>query len=580
MFPLRPVNDLHLVMTMTMKETSSLWHRRYGHVNMDTLIKMENKGLVFGLPKITKDGDVCEGCVSGKQSRKAFQKKTTWQASKPLQLIHSDICGPMRTESIGGCRYFITFIDDYSRKTWVYFLKFKSEALNFFKAFKTLNERQSEHLIKTLRTDRGGEYCSKIFQDYLRENGIRHQLTTSYTPQQNGVAERKNRTLMELSRSMMNIKRLPNNYWAEAIACATYILNRTITKTRPNVTPYEAWYGVKPNVEHLKIFGCLAYVHVPKQHRDKLNEKTEKAVFVGYSEHSKGYKLYNPQTNKIIISRDVVFDEDKQWVLPLESSKTPVIIPDDNEVLTQTQTESNVTQENEEISHEHESSPADDISEHNNVSTAANDEIIPENETPNAPTDHGDSSSTSDSENEVIRTKTVKNVYRRTKALTEAEVRQKYRENQVVNFVLFTSSDPTSYEEASQDPKWLEAMDNEIESIHKNHTWELVDPPSQQKPIGVKWIYKTKFDEKGNVDKYKARLVVKGYKQKYGIDYQEVFAPVIRFETVRLVLALAAEYGWHLHQMDVKTAFLNGNLEERVYIEQPQGYVKEGEENK
>ncbi|KAJ0599629.1 putative RNA-directed DNA polymerase [Helianthus annuus] len=188
MFPLHPESDLQFAMNMAIYNTSHLWHKRYGHVNIDTLIDMGNKELVVGLPKMKKDDNVCEGCISGKQARKPFQKKTTWQSSEPLQLVHSDICGPMRTESIGGCRYFITFIDDYTRKTWVYFLKFKSEALNYFKIFKALNEKQSNHLVKTLRTDRGGEYCSKLSQDYLKLNGIRHQLTNSYSPQQNGVA--------------------------------------------------------------------------------------------------------------------------------------------------------------------------------------------------------------------------------------------------------------------------------------------------------------------------------------------------------------------------------------------------------
>uniref|UniRef100_A0A251SDS7 Putative zinc finger, CCHC-type n=1 Tax=Helianthus annuus TaxID=4232 RepID=A0A251SDS7_HELAN len=332
MFPLNPGKDLTLALTMTTKETSTLWHKRYGHVNLDTLADMGNKDLVYGLPKISRDISICEGCISGKQARKGFPNKTKWQATKPLQLIHSDICGPMRTESISGCRYFITFIDDYSRKTWVYFLKLKSEALNYFKLFKALTENQSDHMIKTLRTDRGGEYCGKLFQDYLKENGIHHQLTNSYTPQQNGVAERKNRTLMELSRSMLNMKILPNKFWAEAIACTTYILNRTVTKTRPNTTPFETWNGRKPNVEHFKVFGSVAYVHIPKQQWNKLDDKTEKMIFVGYSGNSKGYKLFNPLTNKITISRDVIFDENKRWVINNESNETPYMIMEDNAV--------------------------------------------------------------------------------------------------------------------------------------------------------------------------------------------------------------------------------------------------------
>ncbi|KAJ0590261.1 putative RNA-directed DNA polymerase [Helianthus annuus] len=550
---------------------------------MDTLIDMKNKELVLGLPKIKKDDSVCEGCISGKHARKPFQKKMVWQATEPLQLVHSDICGPMRTESIGGCRYFITFIDDYTRKTWVYFLKFKYEALYHFKNFRVLNEKQSNHVIKTLRTDRGGEYCSKSFQEYLRLNGIRHQLTNSYTPQQNGVAERKNRTLMELSRSMMNLKQLPNCYWAEAVACTTYILNRTITKTRPNITPFEAWNGQKPNVEHLRVFGCLAYALVPKQHRDKLSNKTIKTIFVGYSEASKGYKLYDPQTNKIIISRDVIFDENKRWVFEGEGSNVPFVITDGEEIQTQQDGEKDKNREQ-----ESDNCTTDNINgeqnqeDTNNDQQACSDSGTDEAQQRGADQDqqnNGDTSST-DSENEVIKTKSIRNIYRNTRKLSNAEVLQKYNQNQVVNFVLYASTDPTSYEEASKDAKWIEAMDREMDSINKNHTWVLVDPPKHQKPIGVKWIYKTKYDEKGNVDKYKARLVVKGYRQKYGIDYQEVFAPVIRFETVRIVLALAAHYGWYLHQMDVKTAFLNGKLNEQVYIEQPQGYIKHGEERK
>ncbi|KAJ0599630.1 putative RNA-directed DNA polymerase [Helianthus annuus] len=382
---------------------------------------------------------------------------------------------------------------------------------------------------------------------------------------------------------MINIKQVPNCYWAEAVACTTYILNRTITKTRPNITPYEAWYGQKPNVEHLNVFGCLAYALVPKQRRDKLSNKTEKTIFVGYSEASKGYKLYNPQTNKIIISRDVIFDENKRWVFDCGASNVPFVISDEDEKQTQDDRATDKDREQ-----DLNNSMADMVGEEQIQETINNnqqdfgdlgtDETQQQNV--NQDRQHNDDSSSTDSENEVLQTKSIRNVYRNTEKLTNAEVLQKYNESQVMNFVLYTGTDPISYEEASKDSRWIEAMDKEIESINKNQTWVLVDPPKHQKPIGVKWIYKTKYDEKGNVDKYKARLVVKGYKQKYGIDYQEVFAPVIRFETVRLGLALAAHYGWHLHQMDVKTAFLNGKLNEQVYIEQPQGYIKQGEERK
>ncbi|KAJ0801006.1 putative RNA-directed DNA polymerase [Helianthus annuus] len=197
---------------------------------------------------------------------------------------------------------------------------------------------------------------------------------------------------------------------------------------------------------------------------------------------------------------------------------------------------------------------------------------------------HDDSESSS-SENEVIRTRNVTDVYQRSQAITETQVEELYRKDQLnagssAHFVLFTNTDPSTYQEACKETKWKEAMDMEMESIIKNDTWELVDPPKGQTPIGMKWIYKTKYDEHGNISKHKARLVVKGYKQKHGVDYQDVFAPVIRFDTVRLILALAAHYEWHLHQTDVKTAFLNGTLTEQVFAEQPEGYVIKGKEKK
>lgn len=187
--------------------------------------------------------------------------------------------------------------------------------------FKALVENQSEHKIKCLRSDRGGEYTAFCLQSFLKENVIHHQLTASYTPQQNGVAERKNRTLGEMARCMLQGKRLPEEFWAEAIACAAYLINRTSTKSVNNMTPQEAWSGLKPGVGHLKVLGCIAYAHVPDQRRRKLDQKSEKTVFVGYSENTKAYKLYNPVTKKVIISKDVIFDEAKAWNEPLRSEE-------------------------------------------------------------------------------------------------------------------------------------------------------------------------------------------------------------------------------------------------------------------
>ena len=306
MFPLKLASGIPQVLKVVLDDESWLWHMRFGHLSFHGLHLLYKKHMVNGLPMMEQKDQVCEGCILGKQHIDSFPVGRSWRAKAPLELVHSDICGPMQTPSIGKCRYFITFIDDFSRRTWVFFLKEKSEAFNFFKQFKAIAEKQSGYFLKVLRTDRGGEFTSHEFQDFCKENGIKRQLTASYTPQQNGVAERKNRTIVEMARSMMKAKSLPNSFWAEAVATSIYLLNRCPTKSVKGMTPQEAWSGRKPSVAHFKVFGCIAYSHVPKEKRQKLDDKSKKCIFVGYSEEIKGYKLYNPVTNKVIISCDVI----------------------------------------------------------------------------------------------------------------------------------------------------------------------------------------------------------------------------------------------------------------------------------
>ena len=209
--------------------------------------------------------------------------------------------------------YFITFIDDYTRMTWVYFLKERSEALEVFKKFKAMVENQSNRKIKVLRSDQGGEYISKEFEKYCDDTGIRRQLTVAYSPQQNGVAERKNRTIDDMANSMLKEKGMPKSFWAEAVSTSVYILNRSPTKAVLNRTPFEAWYGQKPVISHMKIFGSVCYAQVPAQRRVKFDDKSVRCIFVGYVNGTKGYRLYHLEKKKIIISRDVIFDEKASW---------------------------------------------------------------------------------------------------------------------------------------------------------------------------------------------------------------------------------------------------------------------------
>jgi transposase InsO family protein len=239
----------------------------------------------------------------------SFDKCASWHASGPLQLVHSDLCGPLSSPSFYGCKYFLTFIDEFSRRTWVYFLKLKSEVFDKFLAYKALVEKQSGHQIQRLRTNNGGEYVNNNFTSYCTTQGIQMQHTVPYTPQQNGVAERKNCTLKEMANCMIQSKGLSLQYWAEAINCANYIVNRTPTKALKNITPEEAWTKIKPDVSHFRVFGSIAWAHIPDEKRKALQPKSEKCIFVGYSEDVKGYRLLQPHCNEIILRRDVKFDE-------------------------------------------------------------------------------------------------------------------------------------------------------------------------------------------------------------------------------------------------------------------------------
>jgi transposase InsO family protein len=239
---------------------TTIWHERFGHLGEQNLNQLSKKKLVDGLPNLDLvPVQPCGGCLAGKQHKHPFNSKPSVRAKQPLQLIHSDLCGPMQTPSLGKALYFLSLIDDFSRYTFVYFLETKSQCLEKFLAYKRLVENQTERTIKELRTDRGGEYVNGKFLEVLADAGVKAQRTTPRTPQQNGVAERANRTIVESARSMLHGRSVPLRFWAEAVATAVYLKNRSPTVAVRGATPYEAWFGRKPGVAHLRVFGCQAF---------------------------------------------------------------------------------------------------------------------------------------------------------------------------------------------------------------------------------------------------------------------------------------------------------------------------------
>ena len=314
--------------------------------------------------------------------------------------------------------------------------------------------------------------------------------------------------------------RLTHQFWAEALSTAVYLRNRSPTKAVKGMTPFEAWTGEKPNVEHLRVFGCAAYAHVAKDERKKLDRKSRKCVLLGYGTETKGYRLYDLERAKVFYSRDVVFNESRCGIeVPSEEEKkneTPYVefdsLPDQN--------------------------PDDQP-----VANETTEPVLSRPERERRPPDY----------------------YGEWATITSTDL-----------------NEPKTVKEALASPdkaKWMTAMDRELESLRINDVLDLVELPKDRKAVESKWVFKLKMNADGSVERYKARLVAQGFTQKFGVDYDETFCPVVRFESVRTVIALAVQNGLKLHQMDVATAFLNVELKEEVYMKQPEGFVTKGQEH-
>jgi transposase InsO family protein len=288
------------------------WHSRLGHVNFRTLHQMSTQARVDGLPALSKlESPLCVGCVHGKHHRGAFPVHAERKrVSKPGLFFHCDISGPFQVLSHGGHSYFITFKDDHSSLRFVFFMTNRSKALSKLKILYKLAKKETGHSMSKLRTDNGREFLSKDFQDFIQLKGIRYELTAPYTPEQNFVVERDNRTVVESARSMLYHYSMPLSFWGEAINTAVYVLNRVSSRTLHGDTPYTKWYGIKPDVSYFRVFGSLCYAHIPKPLRQKLDSKARECIFVGYCSTSKAYRLWCPRKKKIIVARNVIFDED------------------------------------------------------------------------------------------------------------------------------------------------------------------------------------------------------------------------------------------------------------------------------
>jgi transposase InsO family protein len=515
------------------EDESWLWNRRMGHMHFDNLVKVNKRESVREMPQIMKPTNtLCKHCQQGKQTKTRFKSKE-YSTTRPLEIVHTDLVGPTTTKGLKGEKYFMLLVDDYTRMTAVFFLKNKSEAFENFKIYKEMVENEMDSRIKCLRSDNGGEFTSKEFMDYCSSHGIKRQFFVARTPQQNGVVERKNMTVQEMARTMLMDSKLTDIFWTQAVHTTVHIQNRVMLRNNTDKTPYELWKGRPTNVKHFRVFGSKCYIKREDGRMGKFDSRVDKGILVGYSSTRKAYKCYNLILNKVVESINVTIDETGRPESKEEENKSMEQLleeEDEKEVEEEDEDEENPTEAEEQVQQVSPKTPSKRVQKNH-----PSDQIIGNKD-------------------------------------AGVETRRKICSPEQTHLALLSTIEPNCFEEANKDEFWNKAMDEELDQIEKNDTWELVPRPKNKNVINTKWVFRNKLNEDGQVTRNKSRLVCKGYAQIEGIDFEETFSPVARMEAICLLLAYACSKNVKVYQMDVKSSFLNGELEEEVYIEQPEGF--------
>nr|GEU57934.1 hypothetical protein [Tanacetum cinerariifolium] len=457
------------------KTKSWLWHHRLSHLNFGAINHLARQGLVRGLPKLKFEKDhLCSACAMGKSTKKSYKPKSKDTNQEKLYLLHMDLYRPMRVESVNGKKYILVIVDDYSRFTWLKFLRSKDEAPDF--------------IIKFLR----------MIQVRLK---------------QNGVVERRNRTLIESARTMLIYAQATLFLQAEAVATTCFTQNRSIIRLRHGKTPYELLHNKLPDLSFFHVFGALCYPTNDSENLGKLQPKADIRIFIGYAPTKKAFRIYNRHTRRIVETIHVDFDE-----LTAMASEQHSLGPALHEM-----THATI-----------------------NDSTGSSSSTTVDQDAPSASKSHT------------------------TKEIQSSVNPQDVEEDNLDIEVAHMRNDLLL---------GMEAIQEELNEFKRLEVWELVPRSDKVMVITLKWIYKVKLDELGGILKNKARLVARGYRQEEGINFEESFASVARLEAIRIFLAYAAHKNMVVYQMDVETAFFNGNLRKEVYVSQPDGFVDQDNPN-
>ncbi|CAI7739594.1 unnamed protein product [Closterium sp. NIES-53] len=537
-------------------------HRQMGHVALPILQQIVKNEMVAGICVKGEPDEVlgCPTCMQTKFTRYPFSSSKE-TAMAPLDEVVMDVVGPLKLGA-AGAEYLLTIVDIYTRRTWVYVLSKKSNVAETVKTdWLPMVERQQDRLVKAIRTDRGGVFLSKEFSLWLKKNGIRHSLTMPYSPAINGIAERANRTITETARGLLIEARLPNYFWPDAVRSACVAKNRALTHVGAEKwLPYVDWIGRKPNVDMLRVFECMCMAVVPKHLRhNKLGAKAIWAVHLGMAQNSKGWLLWDPFTKKFLLSSGSKTTRESSLVSGGEEAKD--------------------AEEEEEVQHVSERAPTLP----SRTTSAPRIRVTPQqrHESLHVPAaeKEGRGKRRIQAPNRVTY-EALRNPARSALAgaamMVGDDEENEYEEFAFAFFspVEMPGEQATLKEalEISDAEEWKKAMESELKSIEENGTWELVELPKGRKAITSKWLFKIKTDADGKIERYNSRLVAKGYQQKEKVDYKELFAPVEQPTTLRTLLAGATMRGWVVKQMDMITAFLNGVLEEKIFMAQPEGF--------
>ncbi|GJT00837.1 retrovirus-related pol polyprotein from transposon TNT 1-94 [Tanacetum coccineum] len=613
-----------------------LWHKRLSHLNFKNNNKLAKQNKVLGLPSLIYSNDKpCTTCEKGKHHRDSFKTKQNFSIRKCLHLLHMELFRPTSPISINHEKYTLVIIDEYSsRSVEACFVSFQ-EVKGWFGLNEVLEDsRDGWHVILSLVVQARLEV--NVLESFCDEKGISQNLSSPYTPEQNGVAKRKNRTLIEAARTMLNGSILSKHFLTRAVRIACYTQNRSIIVKRHDKTSNEIFKERIPDINYFHVFGCLVFIHNHKDHLGKFDAKADDGYFLGYSSVSKAFRVYNTRRQQIEETYHVTFDESMEAIRFTNTLVDEIGIDDSSRyppdefqeddpsrqyqvdfdvsyyIIPHGRSLTEITQENHvpeviapnepEIPHtEDDEGPPDPINtEGTHEQNVQNDQMITQ------PTDvpSGNNTEVSGSITEpLVPDVTQSHITNQASTSSHPVPQDRWSRDQHIELVniigdpgegMLTRSmaakltaasaseclfadflseiEPKKVSEALKHPGWIDAMQEELNQFYRNKVWTLVPLPYGKIAIGSKWVFRNKKDEHGTTTKNKARLVAQGYSQEEGIDYDETFAPVARMEAIRIFLAFATYMNFKVYQMDVKSAFLNGKLKEEVYVKQPPGF--------